>query len=607
MHSYIFSIVFVALVFFSSCVTGRVVQWTAAGGNPLWDSPNNWDSFAVPTADDDVIINVANIAGNVRIGSGTATCKSLTVGGNSATAQSLTIFTGLNIGSGGASILPNGQVTLNAAPSTPLTTTGTFTGNSKFTFISGTLGGSGSFIFANVPFNGTALKVINTTVTVTGVLDVSPYTGPAVINIATQALVVKGTISSSATVTLASAKGASFQVPGTLSYQGGQTDSFTILGDATIASMMVTSGTIILNDNVTVSSTTLTAGATVNVIGPATSIRKFGDVTGQGIVNIQGGTNSFSSLTSVGTVQLSGGALIANNKASTISTLVQTGGQIQGGAGLSIGSATLTNAGIVSTPITASTLRIHGFSQISASALTVTASGVIEIDSQFTLSNGASFVVAPTAQVTQSGQFQILPSGSTVASTFSHNGRWTSSTSDLKVLVGTNGNGQFQFGSGASMEITGVTFLTGSISMTSASLTSVASYITVGSISGTGTIQSNGQTLVVTDSFQASSVTVQNGFASAGKPSITSFDLQFGTFNITGTAGSIGTLLFEGGSIGGAASGSTVLTVDSLTVTGTQPKTLASLSTVFTSLNMNCDVAQCQLFTSKAKLSSKSS
>jgi len=244
-----------------SLSTSRTIQWTNAGGTPLWDFALNWDCNCIPTISDDVVINVANIQGSVRIGGNPGFANSLTVGGNSQFPQSLIVQGALTIGAGGAKILPNGAITLDTAPSSPLSCSGVFQGASNFFFKSGSLYGTGSFVFHNLNFTGPALHVINATTTV-DVLQVIPGEGSqGAVEIGSKQLVVNTNLFSSATLTISSDPGASLLVKGAIQYQGSSgVTSVTIRGDATIATLAISGGTVTLSDDVNVASATVRRG-----------------------------------------------------------------------------------------------------------------------------------------------------------------------------------------------------------------------------------------------------------------------------------------------------------------------------------------------------------
>jgi len=238
------------VLLFLTLASARVIQWTAAGGNPLWNFANNWDCLCIPTMSDDVIINLPNIPGAVTIASA-AYANSLTVGGTSSFAQTVNVQSSLTLGNGGGKILANGMVTVNSAPSLPFYSAGEFNANSNLLFVSGTLGGQ--FIFANVNFTGAAAKQINGTTNVTGVLIADlPVGAQGLIAVVGGELVVTGTFKVSQTLTISASAGAKVNIPGTLDYSGSVSTTVTILGTAYIATLTVEGGDFVLNNDVTI-------------------------------------------------------------------------------------------------------------------------------------------------------------------------------------------------------------------------------------------------------------------------------------------------------------------------------------------------------------------
>jgi len=306
-------------------------------------------------------------------------------------------------------------------------------------------------------------------------------------------------------------------------------------------------------------------------------------------------------MSNIGSVSLSGGTLTASGKAVTIGNLLQTGGVFSGSASITVGVAHFSNAEIYNSPISVSALTLEGFSTLDGSTLSVLQSGVISKLSQLTLENGANFLVTKTAQISQSAAMSFLPSGTTNPSSFQNDGRWTS-TSDLKIVVNTKGTGAYQFGTGSTSEITGIAFNAGSLTLTSSSFTSIGCVVSIGNIAGTGTILSQGAQFVVGGELDAAKFTNANGDTQVGSGSIQLLDIQTGTYTVTGTGASAGTLTFEGGTIASPGPNAALLTVGTLKITGGQPKTLSVINVAATTLSLSCGTGQCQLFTQRANL-----
>jgi len=306
-------------------------------------------------------------------------------------------------------------------------------------------------------------------------------------------------------------------------------------------------------------------------------------------------------MSNINTVVLSGGILVADTKQCNVVVFTQTGGNINGTATVSASSATLSNAVINNTPVTASNLDLNGFTTINGGSLTVTGLGVVSQNSQLTLGAGALFAVSPAAKVSQSAPLEIVPSGTTMTPAFKNDGQWTS-TSTLTLDTQTTGAGSFQLGAGAAITATGINFTINSLLLTSATFTSIGSSVSVGSIDGTGgTITSQGQSFSVSSSMNVASFVNKNGITSVSTGNIGSLDIQSGTFNVTGSGLKVTTLTFEGGLIT-ARSQTVNINAGNTLITGNMPKTISSVTLSSPAITISCGTSQCQLITLSAQL-----
>jgi hypothetical protein len=590
----------IAVFFFYSTFGARTIKFTAAGGNQDWSEPRNWDCNCVPTASDDVIIDLPNINAYVTIS--TATCNSLTVGGTSSTLQSLTIRGSLTVGAGGGTIVPaNGIVVLDAAPSSPFTTAGKFVGNSKFTFISGSLGGSGSFVFTNLNLTGSALKDFNASVTITGSALILPEKGgTGAISISGSALTVSGKFTSSDSLILGIEDKAKLLVTGSFIFNGAVSSTFTLRGYANFADLEIKGGTVIFNDAVDASSINIAQGGILNLIGTAT--RKI-NVAGAGLVQVRGGINTFNSAT-IGQVQLLSGTITSSQKLS-ISHLDQSGGEINGGAQIASDVVTLSTAVLTDSAITAQNLELKGFTSLVGTQLRVTGLCTISSASQLTMSSGALFSIESGGRVSHSAALKVLPSGTDSPPSFVNNGKWTQ-TSQLSSVVNTDGTGTWDLGPGSSIDITGINWKAGLLSLTSATFTSLGSYVNIKSIDGRqGVITHNGYQFVTT-SLNVDTFNHKNGFTQTNTGTIGTFNIENGNVNVT-TAATISKLNMTGGTLAGAdPSAGVIVTVTNSTFTTSTPKTLENLILYTSNIDLNCPGAvQCQLFTINAEITTK--
>jgi hypothetical protein len=504
------------------------------------------------------------------------------------------------LGAGGGQILQNGIIIVNSAPSLPFYSAGTFYGYSNLLFISGTLGGL--FNFNNVNFSGAAAKQINGTTNITGIIVADiPVGANGLISIVGGELVVMGTFKVSQTMTISSAPGAKLNVPGTLDFEGSVSTSVTVLGTAYISTLNVGGGNFILNDDVTIGLAKVAGGATITMIGANTVNRVFSDVAGAGTLSIQGGTNTFHTMSSINNVILSGGILNADTRQCSIISFTQSGGTIQGMATLSCSTATLSNAQVVNTPVTATSLYLAGFSTLNGGSLTVVNLGVVSQNSQLTLGMGAVFTVLANAQVSQSYPLQILPSGTSQIPSFINNGKWTS-TSSLSLDILTSGSGSFQFGTGGSVSVTGIKFTINSLLLTSATFTSIGSTVLINSVDGSGsTINSQSQSWVVNGTMNVGTFNHQNGITNIVTGNIGTLSVQTGTFNVTGNGIKVGTLNFQGGTITSHSQAVNIATTTTM-ITTNNPKTISAVTIETDGLTMSCGAQQCQLIMINAQI-----
>jgi len=215
-------------------------------------------------------------------------------------------------------------------------------------------------------------------------------------------------------------------------------------------------------------------------------------------------------------------------------------------------------------------------------------------------------MVSPTAHVSQSAPLQVLPSGTTIVPFFQNDGTWTS-TSTLTLNTLTQGKGSFSFGSGSSLSVTGITFNTGALVLTSATFNVIGSVVSIGSIDGNGgTISSQSQTFTVTGHMNVGTFTHKNGVSSIATGTIGALDVQTGTFSVTGAGLAATTITFEAGIISASAP-SVTITASSTTITGNMPKTIQTVTISSTAINLSCGAQQCQLLTLNGALSTPTS
>lgn len=590
----------------TTVVEGRPIVWTGLSGNTLWNEPRNWDVGSVPTAGDDVTINLLNTVANVLIGPPpNAVCNSLQVGGTSTFVQTLSVTGPINIGPGGGNLVGLGSITYDSAPDAAFATVGIFNGGSRFTFRSGTLSGPGAFTFANLTLEDPALKVFNTSVT-TGLLYVDPGVGfSASFNIDNDnTLVVKDTLKTTQGITVTSVTAKSLFQVGTFSFAASTGATLTIRGTASINALNIGGGTGTLNDNVQVTAANVASGAVLQLIGSPTSQRTFGDITGGGSLQITGGYNVFNKATNIGTVTIASGELHANGDLSIVN-LAASAGVISGAQTLTVSNAAFKNINLLNVVINVNDAVFSQFGTLDGSTVNVLGTASTDDVGQLVMANGASLAIQKNAKVSQTKVFRVLPTGDH-PSEFTNNGQWSSSA-DLSLVVPTNGLGSFTFAQGATLQLTGIPFSASAVTLASAFFKTVGSSVVIGSLIGNGSVMTQGDSFQVLGTANAKSFVHQNGVTQMGSGTIDSLAVQVGTYNITGSGATVGSLSFTGGEITGAAGAGTILSVGDTTITGASAKTLSNILVTTSTLQLSCNAPQCQLFTSSASLTAKSS
>jgi len=586
----------------------RTVRWTAAGGTPLWDFASNWDCSCIPGAGDDVIIDLANIPGNVRIGGGAASCNSLTLGGTSSFLQMLTVQGQLSIGAGGGKINTNAQLVLDSAPSLPLSCAGNFDAGRGLSFISGNLAGPGSFSFTTLNLTGPALKQFSSNVNVANYLNVLPGVGnQGTITISSGTLVVSNTavFSTEETMTLSVEGNGALNVLGSISFLATvASKTLTFRGFSSVANLTTKGGTIMVNDASSFSLVSLAGGSVLTLIGAPDSKRTFGAVTGQGLVSIQGGMNVFNGM-SVGTVNLNSGFLVTDSSIS-ITSLTINGGNLQGNGQVSVTSLVLANAQINNIAVSAVALTIQGFTTFTGSKLQLTGTGSVTQSSQFTMASGSSVTLQSGATISQTADFKLLPSGTDQPPIFVNNGQWNVG-GRLTVVVNVQGTGTWSLGSSASLTATGINFSAGTLALNSATFTVDGAVVSLNTVTGSsgGIINVQNKQFIV-NNLNVAVLNHIGGNTQFNTGVIGNVTVVAGSCNVTNSA-TITNFMFQGGNFNGQSSSSTTVTVTNTFFQTSNLKNLNTVNVVSTALKFLCkgNGMSCQFFVNDANIGTK--
>lgn len=315
-----------------ACASARTIQWTGAAGNSLWSFTNNWDVNAVPTRDDDVIINP--LGGSSITISTPSVARSVTLGGGSYR-QTLTLVSSLAVGDGGFSVGTGSTLQIQTNNDLPFSSTGIVhaRAGAVIVFQSGSVNGPGQYIVdsgAGITFSNSALKLIdNANITVHGETTIQPTTiqfarGGAFYNLGN--LTAVGQINIFSTDKSA----ALFYSFGNFTYQGASTTApLTFQVTSIFGDLNILSGAISFEDATTVvGELDLPQGATVTVQA-SLAVAWFRSIQGAGSFTVYSSTDVVSLNISWVTLQDSGSLNILGSSATK--SLVVSGKLILGG------------------------------------------------------------------------------------------------------------------------------------------------------------------------------------------------------------------------------------------------------------------------------------
>jgi len=299
----------------------------------LWSFASNWDSNAVPTKDDDVVINY--LGGSSISVSQPAYARSIVIAGGNY-AQTLTLLSSLSVGAGGLTIGNKGTLQLQSNNDLPLVATGNVVAQPGGTinFASGDITGPGSYTVssgANIVFSSSALKKIEATdLSIKGVATIQPSS----IELAKGATITNsGELTAIGAITIYSndKSKASFTSSANFSYQGASANTPLTLQVATYLSgdFNIVSGAVIIREYFySVGAVRIPSGVTVTVGSDAT-VKTFNNLVGTGSVVVQG-TVEVKGALDVSTVSIadSGSLTVSGNGSRTVAKSLTIGGKL---------------------------------------------------------------------------------------------------------------------------------------------------------------------------------------------------------------------------------------------------------------------------------------
>jgi len=473
---------------------------------------------------------------------------------------------------------------------------GVFSGSNRFFFKSGTLAGKGQFIFDSLNMTTPALKQINSTTTVRGLLWVQPGPGQnALINVAHQTLSVGGALQTEESLTIFSddAFSASLDITGSLNYNGAGRQ-FIIRGYASVNNLNVMNGQLTIQNSVDIANTMIGQGGSVTIIGGPENQRNFGNVSGVGTMTVQGGTNTIKGA-SLGTLQMLAGKLTSTTPL-TFNNVMFTGGELAGKATVKVTSSSFGSATITSAAITTTNLDIAGFSTLTGGAsLTVTGSGKVSTGGQLTLNGGSLFSIAASAQFAQGNPFGVVPGADPTPSTLNNDGVWTSSSS-ANIVVNTQGKGSWVSTATSTIAVTGITFTIGS-GQVAGTWKFLGVTGTIPTLSGGGYVEINGKTFIIGAS-SIGTLSHLNGQTTVTSGTVGTLSVANGNFIISKL--SVQSLNFTAGVIAGSSSSGSTLNSASTVLTGEAPKFVNNIKVASDEINWNCLGGSCQVVTNNA-------
>jgi len=296
-------IVLFAFAFVHFVVQSKTIQWVGKAGDNSWESKENWDSNLVPSSEDDAIITNTNkvtifIHDPARV-------NSIVLGGNV-----LNVLNPLSVGKGGVKAYQGASLTFNAGIDDLFSSEGTvsFTTNSFFIFISGTIQGTGEFVVDTssvLRFDDASTKKINGT-------SLASY-GPTVIQPTTilienqGSLTLSGLVESSGFITFASTdKTGTLFSSGNFTYAyGALNQPLTFLLTTTFrGNLNVNLGALAIQAAFSTNSTLLLGNGTKLLILGFTDIHTFTSISGAGSTIYIGAPAEFAGSVSASQIQV---------------------------------------------------------------------------------------------------------------------------------------------------------------------------------------------------------------------------------------------------------------------------------------------------------------
>jgi hypothetical protein len=556
--------VLLVLCVISPLTLAASIQWTGSAGNSLWNFANNWLGNAVPTGNDDVIINALG-GSSVQI-SQPAVANSVTIAGGQYP-QGLILLSSLTVGNGGINVQRGGTLQVQNNNNLPLVSSGPVQvqAGSTFAFQSGAITGPGHFNVnpgATLAFSTSALKLISAA-------NLTNW-GTATVQGSTIEVEKTGSFNNYGNLTIignvnffSNDNTGLFENYGGFVYQGsGNTILNFQLNTYFYNTLDIAAGSVTLNYNFKSNATiNLPSGSTLTV-GSGTSTKNFNVIKGSGVLVVQGIANvnapvslSVFEVSDSGTLTFNAaasfqGALIGGIvnalQAVTLTNLTLAGGTLTGPGTTTVsGNLWLTASDTGNTNnFLSSTLALYGQGQSSVPIYFLLGQG-----GQFHIASGATFNILSTFSLgIQAGKPLFIVDG-TLSVTLG-------ASQTITTNVDIAGSGSFKLNAGT-LVANGDTFTIGTLFLavaTTATLNTVV--LTAGTVSGTGNLN---LTAAPTPTSSISSVAltyfgIVNGVVNIGSFAVTTFEFWSGTVTLAASSTNTATVFdFYGGALAGAA------------------------------------------------------
>jgi len=353
-------------------------------------------------------------------------------------------------------------------------------------------------------------------------------------------------------------------------------------------------GIVTIQNTVDVTSAAIATGATVQWIGAPDQIRNFGNVTGDGTLIIQGGTNSLKGA-SLSNLKLLSGKLTTDSSLA-FGTLNLAGGELSGKGSVKATSTSLVSVSITGITLTTTNLDTSGFTTLLTARLILTGAGKSSTSSQLTLNAGSVFQIAATGTFTQGTPFTVVPGADPLRPAIKNDGTW-SSTSAATINVDVNGQGKWLFSQVSTLTANAVTFSIGSAAIAGYwKFVGVTS--TIPAITGGGTLEVGGGVTTITSS-GIGTLLHQSGKSTVVSGSVTNLNVSNGDFIVTGL--NVGTFDFLSGNVQGIGGKSTI-NASTVNLFGEQSKFINNIAVIGIVINWNCLGGSCQVVANNAVL-----